>query len=188
MRVKESMLRFCNKCDNITTLQSNEEDKLETVCRQCGDRVLVEGTFDRDSLCVYSKSYGVKNIDTSSLVNEFTHMDPTLPRLRNKKCVNDTCATHQKLYTVSGVLESDFWKSFGDGAKPESLKSEKKFGEKKWVLSGLTDELLPSVTNLVEKSGGELTEYQSEVVFIKYDDENMKYLYICTICNSTWTN
>ena len=185
------MLRFCNKCDNITTLQANEDEKLETVCTQCGDRVLVKesSSLERGHLCVYSKSYGAKKIDTSSLVNEFTHMDPTLPRLRNKECVNDACATRQKLYTVTGLLESEFLGLFADGTKPDSLKVEKKYGEKKWILSGVvTEELFNSVGSLIQKAGGTLSDYDSEVVFIKYDDDNMKYLYICTICNSTWTN
>jgi DNA-directed RNA polymerase subunit M/transcription elongation factor TFIIS len=27
---------------------------------------------------------------------------------------------------------------------------------------------------------------QSEVIYIRYDDTNMKYIYICSICDSMW--
>jgi len=33
-----------------------------------------------------------------------------------------------------------------------------------------------------------LTEIQREVIFIKYDVVNMKYMYICTTCGSSWKN
>ena len=33
-----------------------------------------------------------------------------------------------------------------------------------------------------------LTEILREVIFIKYDDVNMKYMYICSTCGSSWKN
>ena len=27
-----------------------------------------------------------------------------------------------------------------------------------------------------------------EIIFIKYDTENMRYLYLCTTCSSSWKN
>ena len=26
----------------------------------------------------------------------------------------------------------------------------------------------------------------SDIIYLRYDDENMKYLYICSSCNFTW--
>lgn len=31
-------------------------------------------------------------------------------------------------------------------------------------------------------------ETPSDIIYIKYDDTNMKYVYLCTHCDSTWTN
>jgi len=30
--------------------------------------------------------------------------------------------------------------------------------------------------------------HTSEITYIKYDEKHMKYLYICKVCNQTWTN
>ena len=27
-----------------------------------------------------------------------------------------------------------------------------------------------------------------EVIYLRYDDANMKYLYVCTVCNTNWKN
>ena len=29
---------------------------------------------------------------------------------------------------------------------------------------------------------------ESDIIYIKYDEENMKYVYLCTYCDTTWTN
>lgn len=29
---------------------------------------------------------------------------------------------------------------------------------------------------------------ESDIIYIKYDEENMKYVYLCTHCDTTWTN
>ena len=31
-------------------------------------------------------------------------------------------------------------------------------------------------------------DIKSDITYIKYDSENMKYLYICNICNQKWKN
>ena len=52
------------------------------------------------------------------------------------------------------------------------------------------DEILFSTTAIDhdwEKYDG-IQIYENEVVYIKYDDENMKYVYICTCCSRAWTN
>jgi hypothetical protein len=38
----------------------------------------------------------------------------------------------------------------------------------------------------LEGKGNEKVE--SEVIYIRYDDTNMKYVYVCAICNTTWKN
>jgi hypothetical protein len=34
----------------------------------------------------------------------------------------------------------------------------------------------------------EYTPIEREVIFIKYDNVNLKYLYVCSTCNSSWKN
>jgi DNA-directed RNA polymerase subunit M/transcription elongation factor TFIIS len=52
------------------------------------------------------------------------------------------------------------------------------------------DPTLPRVTNVKcpkceEHSEG---EQNNEIIMIRYDDKNLKYVYLCPICDETWKN
>ena len=68
----------------------------------------------------------MKNVKT---VNEYTKMDPTLPRIANMPCPNANCKTNKQ----------------GD-------KSEQ------------------------------------DVIYMRYDNSNLKYIYICQCCESSWNS
>ena len=59
-------------------------------------------------------------------INEYTKLDPTLPRRNNIPCPNNECDSHKK-------------------------------GK------------------------------NSEVIYLRYDDTNMKYIYLCCKCDNSWT-
>ena len=59
------------------------------------------------------------------MINEYTKLDPTLPRCNNIPCPNDNC-----------------------------------------------------VCNTEDK--------ENNVIYIRYDDINLKYMYLCTYCDTTW--
>ncbi len=37
-------------------------------------------------------------------------------------------------------------------------------------------------------SNQEGDKVEREVIYIRYDDTNMKYMYVCAICNTSWKN
>ena len=37
-------------------------------------------------------------------------------------------------------------------------------------------------------SNNEGDKVEREVIYIRYDDTNMKYMYVCAICNTSWKN
>ena len=40
-----------------------------------------------------------------------------------------------------------------------------------------------------KKSGGAKTvKKEKEIIYIRYDDKNMKYLYLCAVCDHFWNN
>lgn len=52
------------------------------------------------------------------------------------------------------------------------------------------DPTLPRVNN-IECTNAECTktpDQENEVIFVKYDQKNMKYLYHCTYCEQFWTH
>lgn len=36
------------------------------------------------------------------------------------------------------------------------------------------------------KSNTDTENVEREVIYIRYDDENMKYIYVCGVCDTTW--
>ena len=37
-----------------------------------------------------------------------------------------------------------------------------------------------------QKDGSELPEAEKEILYIRYDDSNMKFVYLCGVCNTVW--
>jgi DNA-directed RNA polymerase subunit M/transcription elongation factor TFIIS len=42
-------------------------------------------------------------------------------------------------------------------------------------------------SNVEEHAKGE-KKVEREVIYIRYDDTNMKYIYVCAVCNTSWKN
>jgi len=103
----------------INDINSNE---LIYYCRNCGHE---DETLSADNICV-SRTDITQNTKTyEHIINEYTKLDPTLPRTTTIKCPNQEC------------------KSNND-------------------------------------------EIPREVIYIRYDDINMKYIYLCAVCDTLW--
>jgi DNA-directed RNA polymerase subunit M/transcription elongation factor TFIIS len=127
-------MKFCQICGNMyyTRLLNEQEDKLIYYCRKCGNE---DDNFSADSknLCV-SKTHISGGKVYSHIINEYTHLDPTLPRIKNIKCPNDSCKSNEEIQ-----------------------------GETK------------------EKD-------EHEIIYLRYDDVSMKFIYLCNTCNHIWKN
>jgi DNA-directed RNA polymerase subunit M/transcription elongation factor TFIIS len=103
-------------------IDEQNPNKLDYYCRNCGneDKILAH-----DNMCV-SKTF-IKKSDNSfnHIINEYTKLDPTLPRVTTILCPNSGCETNTK-------------------------------GKKR------------------------------EIIYIRYDDTNMKYVYLCSECSTIW--
>ena len=126
-------MHFCKKCDNMYYLKIMEDDESQLIyyCRNCGteDTKLMDSL---DDMCV-SKTYVTKqNADLSTLINQYTKLDPTLPRINTIDCPNKSC--------------------------PSNLSEE----------------------NLDKK--------KNEIIYIRYDDSNIKFTYLCVNCDNIWRN
>ena len=123
-------MKFCIKCDNMYYIGLDEDnsDKMIYYCRNCGYKDL-EST--EEGSCVLKTWIKKNSLTFNHIINDYTKLDPTLPRIYNMKCPNDGC-----------------------------------------------------VTNTSE--GDESKKIPSEVIYMRYDDENMKYLYLCVNCNTNW--
>lgn len=122
-------MKFCTVCDNMYYIGISEKDgnKLTYYCRACGH---TDETLGQENVCVLKTQLkrGAQNFH--NVVNEYTKLDPTLPRIYNVKCPNAACKSNAE--------------------------------------------------------GGEGSSVPSEVIYIRYDEDNMKYLYLCAVCDTVW--
>ena len=118
-------MHFCSECGNMLYIKvsTTEEKNLIYYCRKCGNQTV---SINEDNICV-SKIYLTKKRNKiDNMINEYTKLDPTLPRIKNIACPNINCETN-----VDG------------GPSPE-------------------------------------------IIYMRYDDLNMKFLYLCSTCDHTW--
>ena len=119
------------------------ENELQYYCRNCGH---IDDTIASENICV--SKVNVKHTTTpqtfSQVVNKYTKLDPTLPRINTIRCPNDECPSNRKSSGAGGGA--------GGGGADAGDKKEKK----------------------------------SEVIYLRYDDTNLKYVYLCAKCDKVW--
>jgi len=117
-------MKFCIKCDNMYYIGVNVDDpnKLTYYCRNCRYK---DETITEEGICVLNTQLKKREQKFNHVINKYTKLDPTLPRIYNLKCPNPEC---------------------------KNTKEDK----------------------------------TTEVIYLRYDDSNLKYLYICTECDTTW--
>lgn len=117
-------MHFCSECNNMyyIRISDTDENKLIYYCRRCGHEneniTNTDITVSRMVIQNNKKTY-------NHLVNEYTKLDPTLPRIYNIQCPNEECESR--------------------------------------------------------KEGGE-----NEVIYLRYDESNLKYIYMCVHCDTVW--
>ena len=139
-------MKFCTVCDNMYYISIDEKDsnKLSYYCRNCGH---IDDQITEEGVCILNTQLKKGNQKFNHIINEYTKMDPTLPRIYNVPCPNAQCPVNLAK----------------TGAKSSS-----------------------SAAAAVEHSEAEHSSANQEVIYMRYDDTNMKYLYICTTCDTVW--
>ena len=118
-------MHFCEKCGNMFYIKLTDNDNILYYCRKCGNenKKLIK---ELKNLCV-SKTHIIKDSKAyNNIINEYTHLDPTLPRANNIKCPNKDCMCN-------------------------------------------TDK-----------------KVDNDIIYLRYDNSNMKYIYLCCHCKSKW--
>ena len=90
-------MKFCTQCNNMLFSKVNQEDNsLQYSCKNCGYEP--PKTDIVADCCIYSKEYDFNEISYQYVINDYTCIDPTLPRVNDIKCVNTECETNQEGY------------------------------------------------------------------------------------------
>jgi hypothetical protein len=184
----------------LYTKYDKESGSLNYICKTCS----WTGEYGEDDTCVYKRNYSDDFIASKLNKNRYTIMDPTLPRVSNIKCINEKCLTNrddidvEKSVIIKGIhvdatdemvqtaisgldLMSHEMTRIGLDKGLVEFKSKEGYDDGKEKLSVL--KVMDKEIEVVDYE-----EVKREVIYIKYDNKNMKYLYICACCNSSWKN
>ena len=134
-------MNFCVQCNNMyyirlsgvsqsvtegagesETSEMQIEDKLVYYCRNCGHE---DTTITIDNVCVSKTHFKKEEQNFNNVINEYTKLDNTLPRINNIPCPNSECKSNKG-------------------------------------------------------------EADNEIVYLRYDETNMKYVYLCAHCDTVW--
>lgn len=117
-------MNFCSVCDNMYYIQIDPEnaDQLTYYCRFCKH---VDKTLAGNNTCVSKKILKKTSKSYEHIINNYTKLDPTLPRIDKIPCPNANCQTN----------------------------TEKK---------------------------------KREIICIRYDHANIKYVYLCSTCDTVF--
>ena len=128
-------MHFCKICQNMYYIRLSGENKntLTYYCRKCGNEDDTLGAT-LDNICVSKTHVKKKESGLRHLINQYTKLDPTLPRVKNIPCPNNACSSNRKTQE----------------------------GEDATVQDG------------------------HEVIYIRYDDAALKFVYICNSCDTVW--
>ena len=117
-------MHFCVNCQNMyyVRLDASNPNKLVYYCNKCGteDKTIID-----ENVIICKTQIKKSEQSFNHIINKYTKLDPTLPRISNILCPNPECDTNKK-------------------------------GEKR------------------------------EIIYIRYDDTNMKYVYLCSTCDTIW--
>ncbi len=129
-------MHFCSVCNNMYYISVTPENELQYYCRNCGN---IDNTVASENICV--SKLNVKHSTTpqsfSQVVNKYTKLDPTLPRIHTMRCPNDECPSNE-----------------GGGSAGTG----------------------PGAHN----------KPKSEIIYVRYDDMSLKYVYLCAKCDKVW--
>jgi len=103
-------------------IDGENPNKLVYYCRNCGNE---DTTLNVDNVSVSKIQNSQGEQKFSHIINKYTKLDPTLPRISKILCPNQDCETNTQ-------------------HKPR------------------------------------------EIIYIRYDDVNMKYAYLCSTCDTVW--
>ena len=194
-------MQFCPECNYMvyTKLQNMEEDpELINYCKNCA----WTGKLKNDDKLVYKRSYEKDYIVHEIYKNKYTIFDNALPRLKID-CINDNCITNIDINIENSFIINNIPENYEE-KEIEFIFDEYKQDIEKKIRVRLCS-VVVETTNKTNKTklmklydnkelDGEIDKLEvvpykkpiKEILYIKYDPENMKFLYMCANCGSSW--
>ena len=147
-------MHFCTNCGNMYYIRLTDTNGIVYYCRNCGTE---DDTITSDNVVVSHTSLKSNKNQYAHVVNKYTKLDPTLPRISTILCPNTECPCNRNhnatQYADRAAIVGTAEEEAGGGAAAAAAASESE---------------------------------PREVIYLRYDDINMKYIYLCAVCNTIW--
>jgi len=150
-------MHFCTECGNMYYIRLTETNSIVYYCRNCGHE---DDTITIDTVVVSQtalKDTGMGGNGNVNVVNKYTKLDPTLPRISTILCPNSECPCNR---SHNATQYADRATIVGGEEEPEE--------------AGKAPE------------EADADAVPREVIYLRYDDIRLKYIYLCAVCNTIW--
>jgi hypothetical protein len=138
-------------------IRLTETNEIVYYCRNCGNE---DSTITIDNVVVSHTSLHQKGGSHVNVVNKYTKLDPTLPRISTILCPNSECPCNRN---HNPTQYADRAAIVGTTAEEEAASGAAASG------AANADDAVPR-----------------EVIYLRYDDIQLKYIYLCAVCNTIW--
>ena len=150
-------MHFCTECGNMYYIRLTETNSIVYYCRNCGHE---DDTITIDTVVVSQTALKDTGIGGNvNVVNKYTKLDPTLPRISTILCPNSECPCNR---SHNATQYADRATIVGGEEEPEPEPKE------------------------AGKAPEEADAVPREVIYLRYDDIQLKYIYLCAVCNTIW--
>jgi DNA-directed RNA polymerase subunit M/transcription elongation factor TFIIS len=180
-------MHFCVKCDNMyyIRLGAGGQDPSDTTslyhyCRNCGNEDKI-----KETICVSKLQLKHNTQSYSNIINKYTKLDPTLPRINNIKCPNEQCrsnpppASGGAAFMRPGIAAN---RNRSGGAARASVGHD--LDEEEYD-ADVGAEAVASKHDAVAVVAN-IEPVPREVIYLRYDEVNMRYVYLCAVCDTLW--
>jgi rubrerythrin len=143
-------------------IRLTETNEIVYYCRNCGNE---DDTITIDNLVVSQTCLRQTGVKQTNGVNKYTKLDPTLPRISTIQCPNSECPCNRNHNPTQ----------YADRA----------------TITGTTDEASEASEASEANEASEAKQVDGdavprEVIYLRYDDIRLKYIYLCAVCNTIW--
>ena len=189
-------MKFCKKCNNMLYIHSIENTSgLRYVCRNCD----YKEDDPNPKRCVYENYYTQQGSTFDIIHNKYMRHDPTLPRMNTMKCINSKCVSNRSDLSGKALLIIPTSEEDDHGIRELVTSVSKAIsvldveivdGDVEFlVVVGSNDSIRRMYGELrhrIHTSLEYIQRIEPRIIFIKYDPDQIKYVYICEYCNSSW--
>jgi hypothetical protein len=146
-------------------IRLTETNEIVYYCRNCGNE---DSTITIDNVVVSHTALHQKGGSHANVVNKYTKLDPTLPRISTILCPNSECPCNRNHNPMQYADRAAIVGS-GDESETSGLGAATGLGPATSATTGEDADAVPR-----------------EVIYLRYDDIQLKYIYLCAVCNTIW--